>query len=91
MTTSAPKKKRITFKLHAPDAEQVSVAGSFNDWDAEARPLKRDPKGNWKTWTSLLPGEYEYLFVVDGKWKEDPTCSARRLNDFGTYNSVVDL
>ena len=27
--------KRTVFKLHAPDAKSVMLAGSFNDWDAQ--------------------------------------------------------
>ena len=85
------KKKRMTFKLHAPAAEHVYVAGTFNDWDPEARPLKRAKNGNWSTWMSLPPGTYEYRFVVNGEWRDDPSCESRRPNDFGTHNSVFRL
>ena len=87
----ASPKKRVTFSLNAPEAREVSVAGTFNDWDPTARPLKRDKKGTWRTWTALPPGKYEYRFIVNGKWQEDPACEERCLNAFGTYNSVVRL
>ena len=89
--TNGPTKKRGTFSLHAPEASQVCVAGTFNDWDPEARPLKQDKKGTWRTWTSLEPGRYEYRFVVDGEWREDPACAETCDNSFGTCNSVLRL
>ena len=86
-----PTKKRVTFSLHAPEATQVFVAGTFNGWDPRARPLKRDKKGTWRTWTSLESGRYEYRFVVNGEWREDPACRETCHNAFGTRNSVVRL
>ena len=88
---TAPKKKRVNFALHAPDAETVHLAGTFNDWDPSARPLKRGRKGIWRTWMSLSPGRYEYRFVVDGRWQEDPVCAGRVPNAFGGYNSVLEV
>ena len=89
--TNRPTKKRVTFSLHAPEASQVCVAGTFNQWDPEARPLKRDKKGTWRTWTNLEPGRYEYLFVVNGQWQEDPACPEICDNNFGSSNSVLRL
>lgn len=88
---STIEKQRVTFRLHAPDAERVCVAGTFNDWDPEIRPMKRGKTGTWSTWTSLPTGTYEYRFVVNGEWRDDPSCDARRANTFGTYNSVFQL
>lgn len=87
----APKttKKRVTFKLIAPEAEQVILAGSFNGWDEDATPLKRDAKGVWKTQVSLAPGKYEYRFRVDGQWRDDPECPTRTPNSFGSENCIV--
>jgi 5'-AMP-activated protein kinase regulatory beta subunit len=87
----APKKKRINFVLHAPEAREVFVAGSFNDWAPEARSLRCDKKGNWRTWMNLPPGQHEYRFVVNGHWQEDPKAPERTGNPFGAFNSVVEV
>ena len=87
----ATQKKRVNFNLHAPDARSVYVAGSFNDWDPSARALKCDKKGVWRTWMNLPPGRYEYRFVVNGKWQEDPSCEERARNEFGTFNSTFKV
>lgn len=82
-------KKQVHFKLEAPAAKEVYLAGSFNDWDLAARPLKKDAKGVWRTRINLEPGVYEYLYYADGEWMDDPQCEERCLNEFGTYNNLV--
>jgi len=82
-------KKKITFKYHAPEAKAVAVVGTFNGWNAEANSLKKDTKENWSTVVSLFPGSYEYRFIVDGRWKDDPSCELRHLNVYGGYNCVL--
>jgi len=84
-------KKRLTFRLCAPEAKEVFVAGSFNDWDPQARALKRSKAGVWTTWMSLVPGTYEYRFVVDGEWCQDPECGESKENEHGSHNSVAVL
>lgn len=85
------KKKRVTFRLEAPEARQVFVAGTFNEWEPEARALKRSKAGVWSTWMNLEPGRYEYLFVVDGEWRQDPECPDCEPNEFDSANSVVEV
>ncbi len=85
-------RKRTTFEFSAEPGSHVNVVGSFNNWDPEAHPLKENPDSGFFTRTMLLPkGRYEYKFVVNGKWTEDPNGSAKIPNDMGSYNSVLDL
>lgn len=90
--TSKPAKKPVTkkvsFEYPAPDAHQVYLSGEFNDWDGLANPMKKDKKGIWKTTVSLAPGRYQYRFLIDGRWENDPACSDFVSNDFGTTNCV---
>ncbi len=88
MATRTSAKKRANFRLAAPEARQVYLAGTFNDWDPTSRPLKKDAAGVWKTWLMLSPGEHEYRFFADGEWVDDPECSEHRDNEFGTANCV---
>ncbi len=82
-------KKKTSFTLSAPEAQQVFVAGCFNDWDPTANPLEREEDGTWTCSLVLEPGEHEYRFVVDGCWWDDPLAVERRPNDFGCENCVV--
>jgi 1,4-alpha-glucan branching enzyme len=37
----------VGFRVWAPHARQVSVIGSFNDWDGGRHPLQAEGNGNW--------------------------------------------
>lgn len=76
------------FFLFAPNAASVFVAGSFNAWDAAATPLKKGTAGSWQIEMELRPGTYEYRFVVDGNWQEDPSACDSVENPYGTRNSI---
>ena len=81
--------QKVTFKYCAPEAKSVFLAGSFNGWNVAANRMKKSKDGAWTSTVKLLPGEYEYLFIVDGEWKTDPTCELRYLNRYGGYNSLL--
>lgn len=80
--------KRVRFSIPAPKAKQVLLAGDFTNWEANARPMRRSsPRGKtFSTTVSLAPGSYEYKFIVDGAWVEDPKADSVP-NEFGTLNS----
>jgi len=82
----------VRFVLVAPDARQVSLAGTFNQWDAHATPLVRTgATGVWTATLTLPAGQHQYAFVVDGaRWVPDPAAPA--VDDgFGRRNSVLTL
>jgi len=83
--------KKVQFEFPAPEAEEVCLAGGFNNWDTNANPMKKDKKGIWKTALSLKPGRYEYRFLVDGNWENDPVCSCCVPNEFGGQNCVITV
>jgi len=67
-TSSAPKKVTVEFIADCPLASTVSIAGTFNNWAVDVDMLKKDKKsGLWTTKIALVPGDYEYKFVCDGK------------------------
>jgi 1,4-alpha-glucan branching enzyme len=80
--------KKIKFELSAPEAKVVSLVGNFNQWNPQANPMKKDKKGMWKATLSLETGRYEYRFVADGRWVNDPSCTSYAANEFGGQNCV---
>jgi 1,4-alpha-glucan branching enzyme len=79
-----------TFRVWAPHASAVRVAGPFNGWSTTATPLFSEGNGRWsRDLPNLGPGTlYKFIVVHSGQtlWKGDP--HARRVTpDFG--NSVV--
>lgn len=61
-----------TFFHTSPGAKRVTVAGSFNGWNAAASEMKTEGGGVFQTTLRLPPGKHEYKFVVDGKWLDGP-------------------
>jgi len=79
-------KQLVEFSLRMPNAQSVALTGTFNKWDLN---LMLKHGAHWKTKLLLAPGRYEYRFVVDGKWINDPNAKESRRNDFGSTNSVL--
>jgi 1,4-alpha-glucan branching enzyme len=88
---TAARKKHHTVSLAAPEARSVVVTGSFCDWSSTGHPLKHAGNGVWTANLGLPPGRYEYRFVVDGEWRDDPGCTERVPNPFGSTNGVFQL
>ncbi len=80
----------VTMNLHAPEAHQVAVAGTFNKWKADANMLTRQENGVWTITIPLKPGEYSYMFIVDGKaWVTDPNAETYSDDGYGNKNAVM--
>jgi 1,4-alpha-glucan branching enzyme len=86
-----PKKRRVTFSLASPDAKEVILMGDFNQWNPKIHPMKKNKNGVWEKVTFLFPGTYEYRFMVDGQWKNDPKNRQTRTNRFGSENNFIDV
>jgi 1,4-alpha-glucan branching enzyme len=82
---------RVTFVLLESDAKSVSVSGEFNGWSKNANPMKRHADGHWEATLDLLPGRYQYKFIVDGQWRPDVLAHENLLNEHGTLNSVIEV
>lgn len=62
----------LYFQLNGyKNARQVIVSGDFNHWNERELSMKRTPTG-WQLPHVLAPGNYQYKFIVDGKWVSDP-------------------
>lgn len=81
-------KRKVTFSFTAPEAQSVTLVADFSEWEQEPILLKKQKTGAWKATVSLAPGTYEYRFLVDGRWCDDPQCVARTPNPFGAENCV---
>jgi len=89
MAKDKAQKKRISFKLNASEAHEVSIVGDFNNWNPKTHVMKKDKKGVWSK-TILIPqGRYEYKYFVDGEWWLDPENNQTVQNTFGSANNVL--
>ena len=86
------KNKKVKFEFTSEPGSKVSVAGSFNNWDPAANPLKNGARKGIYTATISLPmGRHEYRFVVNDVWCADPNCQETVTNGFGSRNSVLTV
>jgi hypothetical protein len=83
----------VQFAFADKDAESVTVAGDFNDWDAEATTLRdTDGDGVWTGLIALRPGMHKYMFVVNGEqWVTDPEAERYVDDGFGMRNAVIAI
>lgn len=86
------KMKKVRFECSAEPGSQVCVAGTFNNWDATANPLKDNLDcGHFKAVLSIPEGTHEYKFVVNGVWLSDPKCPDWVPDGCGAMNSVLKV
>lgn len=85
------KRRKVSFSFETFIAKEVILMGDFNKWDPHIHPMKKDENGTWTKSVMIPPGRYEYKFLIDGNWKEDPNNDQTCANCFGTFNSVLNL
>lgn len=71
----------------ASKVAKVGLAGSFNEWSPEI--MRKQKNGAYAVTKPLSKGTYEYKFLVDGHWQQDPDNPSTAWNQLGTVNSVV--
>jgi chromosome partitioning protein len=85
-----PTPEGVVFTIEAPDAGRVQLVGDFNEWALDDTEMK--PSGRvWKKVLKLQPGRYQYRYVVDGCWQNDPLNASVEPAPFGGHNSVLVL
>jgi 1,4-alpha-glucan branching enzyme len=94
-TASPPngsKAVEVIFSFDHPDAKEVFLCGDFNQWALKSlRMIRRDEAPLWEKRLTLMPGRYEYRFVVDGQWMSDPQAPSKVSNPYGSINSIVEV
>jgi 1,4-alpha-glucan branching enzyme len=85
------KEQEVEFELDSPSATEVYVAGEFNEWSPTATLMEKGEDGIWRVTLKIKPGKYEYKFVVDGTWMEDPNNPDMIPDPYGGNNSVLTV
>lgn len=78
----------VTFRVWAPNAQQVSVKGRFNDWSDTAHTMQAEDNGHWAVDVPGLKAGEEYKFhltLADGSSVDRIDPQARQVtNSVGT-------
>jgi 1,4-alpha-glucan branching enzyme len=79
-----------TFRVWAPNATAVRVAGTFNGWNSTSHPLVSEGNGYWSADVNYCYAGAQYKFVITGPagtvWRND--ARARQLTN-SVGNSIV--
>lgn len=85
---------KVTFSLPSQIAKLANAAhlvGDFNDWNANATPMKKLKNGTFTaTLTLRRDEEYQFRYFLDGvRWENDGKADKYVPNAYGSENSVV--
>ncbi len=85
--------REVVVRYRDASASDVRIAGDFNGWvpDKGVRSLI-ESEGQTRVWTKILklpPGTYQYRYVVDGEWREDPENPEVVSSALGGRSSVL--
>jgi len=80
----------VHYRVWAPNAESVSVVGTFNDWNADANPMHQEENGTWGLLVENSKEGDEYKFALktpNGDFQRNDPYALKVTNSVG--NSVV--
>lgn len=83
---------RVIFELPACIwADRIFLVGDFNDWSKTVAPFAQGRDGVWRVTLDLTAGrEYQFRYLVDGRWQTDFHADGWVDNEFGSKNSIVE-
>jgi 1,4-alpha-glucan branching enzyme len=76
------------FAFFRPGAQQVHLAGDFNQW--RDGPMSRGVDGYWRARLRLPRGRFRFRYRADGHWFTDFAAFGVEPGPFG-WNSVVEV
>ena len=91
----AGRAREVVVRFKDASAGDVRIAGDFNGWvpDRGVKSLIAS-EGQERVWTKVLtlePGTYQYRYVVDGEWREDPSNPRSAPGPTGQPNSILHV
>jgi len=82
--------REVLFRIPAGDAESASIAGDFNKWNPQRDYLNRSEDGYFELRKIIPPGEYTFLYRIDGKLSQKVATPKSRIHPvYGRVNYLV--
>ncbi len=84
----------IEFSVPDNGCSKVEIVGDFNDWNASDEfTFKKNKKRKEHVLKLKLPqnATYQYRYLIDGDFVNEPEADSLISNSFGTQNCVLDL
>jgi len=90
VTPEVSSDRKITFRLHAPNAESVNLTGSDIPNNQKGAPMTKNTEGVWEvTLGPLPPGAYRYQFNIAGVPVIDPRNPATSESNNNVWSLAV--
>lgn len=84
--------REVAFILSSHDAEEVYLAGDFNQRAPRSLPMLQHGEDHWwEKRLALALGRYEYKLIVNGVWIHNPDAPVNVSNLHGSLNSVMEV
>ncbi len=80
---------RIEFRLYNENARLVSLVGDFNHWNPENDLMEKGENGIWRLVKRLPPGQYRYMYIIDGRWVPDVYNERSAADENGDIVSII--
>lgn len=84
-------RQKIVLHLFGYENRKVQLAGDFNDWTPDQGVITCIVDGVVEKTVMLMPGTYQYRYIVDGIWQEDPSNPDVAPNPTGGFNSIMQV
>lgn len=82
--------REVLFRIPAGEAETASIAGDFNHWNPKRDFLTKSEDGYFELRKIIPPGEYTFLYRVDGKLGQKVATKKSRTHPvYGRVNYLV--
>ena len=87
----------ISFRNRAENIQipirNIAIAGTFNDWNTNTDFLNpADEDNTWTITLRLRPGNYKYMFIINGfKWVSPPDADGYIDDGFVNMNGVMEV
>lgn len=82
-------RQKVVLRLFGYAARDVQIAGDFNDWTPDRGVITRTVGEDVEKILMLASGTYQYRYIVDGVWQEDPSNPEQVPNFSGGFNSIL--
>lgn len=89
--------QHVTYVARGAGTQAVTIAGTFNDWDATATPMVAEGNGTWGVDLTLAPGDYPYKVVESdygagtANWACDPDADFVQCDEGYTWDPSCPL
>ena len=73
------------------NANEVYLTGNFNQWQPKLKQMLKAKDGSFRIIMNLPPGQYQYKYIVDGIWHNDPDAPHLVKNNTGELNGAFEV